>query len=156
MDKNNAYFTWRPIFFWSYLAQFFLEWEMFQIKVVEKTKTHILCSITFFWISYRLWDNVEKCCRSGQATDDIITWRMRYGCWTTKVTDTHSEYIILLAFWRQECLRERAAMSRLYLHCHVPYQILFCKTGRIRVFVRFGVFTAVVWRFRLSGLWSLS
>ena len=34
--------------FWSYLAQFFLEWEMFQTKVVEKIKTHILCSINFF------------------------------------------------------------------------------------------------------------
>jgi len=29
-------------------------------KVVEKTKTHILCSRTFFRKSYRLWDNVEK------------------------------------------------------------------------------------------------
>ena len=26
-----------------YLAEFFLEWEMFQGKVVEKIKTHILC-----------------------------------------------------------------------------------------------------------------
>jgi len=24
----------------SYLAQFFLEWEMFQAEVVEETKTH--------------------------------------------------------------------------------------------------------------------
>jgi hypothetical protein len=29
--------------FWSYLAQFVLEWEMFQTKVVERVKTHILC-----------------------------------------------------------------------------------------------------------------
>jgi len=36
------------IHFWSYLAQFFLEWEMFQTKVVEKIKTHVLCSVTFF------------------------------------------------------------------------------------------------------------
>ena len=33
--------------FWSYLAQLFLEWEMFRTKVVEKIKTHILCSLTF-------------------------------------------------------------------------------------------------------------
>ena len=32
---------------WKYLAEFFLEWEMIQINVVEKTQTHILCSITF-------------------------------------------------------------------------------------------------------------
>ena len=33
---------------WQYLAELFLEWEMFQIKVVEKVKTLILCSVTFF------------------------------------------------------------------------------------------------------------
>ena len=70
-DKNNGYFTWRPIcIFWSYLAQFFLEWEMFRTKVVQKIKTHILCSVTLSRKSYRLWDNVEKYCREGQATDD--------------------------------------------------------------------------------------
>jgi hypothetical protein len=33
-DKNNGYFTWRPC-----LAHFFLEWEMFHTKVVEKITT---------------------------------------------------------------------------------------------------------------------
>jgi hypothetical protein len=33
---------------WQYLAEFFLEWEIFQIKVVEKIKTHILCSVILF------------------------------------------------------------------------------------------------------------
>jgi hypothetical protein len=57
------------IHFLSYLAQFFLEWEMFQTKVAQKLKTHILCSVTFFRKSCRLWDNVGKFCRGGQATD---------------------------------------------------------------------------------------
>ena len=39
--KTNSRFS-------SRLAEFFLEWEMFQTKVVEKIKPHILCSITFF------------------------------------------------------------------------------------------------------------
>ena len=58
--------------FSSHLAHYFLEWEMFQIKVVEKIRTHILYSITIFLFrkSCRLWDNVEKYCRTGQATDD--------------------------------------------------------------------------------------
>ena len=30
-----------------YLCQFSLEWDMFQPKVVEKLKTHILCQIIF-------------------------------------------------------------------------------------------------------------
>ena len=29
-------------YFWSNLAESFLEWEMFKAKVVEKIKTHIL------------------------------------------------------------------------------------------------------------------
>jgi hypothetical protein len=46
---NNRYFTWRPVYiFWSYLAQSFLEWEMFQTKVVDKMKIHTLCLIFFF------------------------------------------------------------------------------------------------------------
>ena len=32
---------------WQYLAELFLEWEIFQIKVAEKIKTSILCSATF-------------------------------------------------------------------------------------------------------------
>jgi hypothetical protein len=55
--------------FGAQLGQFFLEQEMFQTKVAEKIKTHILCSTTFFRKSCRLWDNVEKYCRAGQATD---------------------------------------------------------------------------------------
>jgi len=31
---------------WSYLVQFFLEWEMFRTKVLESIKTRILYSIT--------------------------------------------------------------------------------------------------------------
>jgi hypothetical protein len=53
-DKNNGYFIWRRFHIWQYLAVFFVQLEMFQIKVVEKLKPHILCSVTFFQKSYRL------------------------------------------------------------------------------------------------------
>ena len=56
--------------FWSYLAHFFLEWEMFRTEVVEKVKTHILYSVTFFLKSYFLWDNLKNIYREGQPTDD--------------------------------------------------------------------------------------
>ena len=36
-----------------YLTEFFLEWEKFKIKVVERMKTHILSSITFFFPEHR-------------------------------------------------------------------------------------------------------
>jgi hypothetical protein len=58
------------IYFWSYLTHFFLQQEMFQTNFVEKIKRHILCSVTYFRKSCRLWDNVEKYCKVEQATDD--------------------------------------------------------------------------------------
>jgi len=52
---------------------------MFHIDVVEKSITHILYSITFIPISYRLRDNVKKYCRAGLATYD----NMAYGHYMT-------------------------------------------------------------------------
>ena len=40
--------AWRPVYIYD-IAQFDLEWETFQTKVVEKFKTHVLCSITVFF-----------------------------------------------------------------------------------------------------------
>ena len=55
---------------WSHLAQFFLEWEMFQTNGVEKSKHRFRVHIYFFRKFCNLWDNVEKYCTDGQATDD--------------------------------------------------------------------------------------
>jgi hypothetical protein len=63
--------------------------------------------------SCRLWHNVEKYGTARQATDDNIIRRMRIACQITKATDTHSEYLILIAFRQQQWLRERASMLRL-------------------------------------------
>ena len=55
---------------WSYVAQYFLEWEMFYTEVVKKIETHILCSIPLVRKSCRLWDNAEKYSTARQATED--------------------------------------------------------------------------------------
>ena len=57
---------------------------------------------------------MEKYGTAGQATDDNIIRRMRFACWITKATDTHThtEYLILIAFPRQQWLRERASVLR--------------------------------------------
>ena len=57
------------IIFVSYLAQFFLEWEMFRTEVVEEFETHFVFK-SVFRKSCRLWDKVEKYCRAGLATGD--------------------------------------------------------------------------------------
>jgi hypothetical protein len=66
-----------------------------------------------------LWDNVKKYGTARQATFDNIIRRMRFACWITKATDTHSEYVILIAFSRQQWLRERATMLCLYVHLSI-------------------------------------
>jgi hypothetical protein len=43
---------------------------MFQTNIVEKMKTHILCSKVFFRKSCLLRDNVEKYSGARQATHD--------------------------------------------------------------------------------------
>jgi len=82
---------------------------MFRTKVVEKIKTHILCLVTFFRKSCRLWDNLGKYCRAGQATDNNIIWRMRIGCWITKATNTQLDYVIRIALPLQQLLQERVS-----------------------------------------------
>ena len=108
-DKNNGELYMKTYaHLWQYFAEFFLLREMFHIKFVEKIHTfYVQLS---FSKSCRLWDNVEKYCRVGQATDDNITRLMRTACWITKATDTHSAYVILIAFARQQWLCERAWM----------------------------------------------
>jgi len=56
---------------------------------------------------------VEKYGAVKQATWDNIVHRMRNTCLETKDTDTRSEY----TFPRQQWLRERASILRLYVHC---------------------------------------
>ena len=51
--KTNVHFR-------LYLAHFFLEGKILQNIVVEKTETHILCSVTFFEnrAIYETWKNI--------------------------------------------------------------------------------------------------
>ena len=91
-DKNGGCLIWRPTYVhlsW-YPAGLFLEWGIFQTKVVGKIKTHILCSIPLCRKSCCLRDNVEKCDRTRRAIDDNVIRRMRVAFWITKATDTPS------------------------------------------------------------------
>ena len=104
-------------------------------KVVERIKTHILCSITFSRKSCSLWENVEKYSGAWQATNDNMA--TLFACWTTKATDTHSEYVILIVFPLQQCLHERASVLRyasttcLVLKCFVKATINLIYMARV-------------------------
>jgi hypothetical protein len=61
--KNNIYLR-------SYVTQFFLKLKMFGTNLVEKIKTRILCSITFFGnraIYEIMWKNCVEPDRSHMA-----------------------------------------------------------------------------------------
>ena len=118
---------------------------MFQGKVVEKIKIHILCSVTFFsenravyeimsqtiWrIGVAYWINKPKRAKA-QAPPPLYTHpntrahlRIRMpsskrGRATHTHTHTH-EYIIFIAFRRRQRLRERASILRYaYIGCLV-------------------------------------
>jgi len=83
-----------------------LRMKKFQTNFLYKIKTHILRSATFFptimpfkrlcgkmWYSQRgyRWQNNKRMC---------------IACWITRATNTHSEYVILNALRRQQCLHE--------------------------------------------------
>ena len=52
---------------------------------------------------------------------------MRYVCWIKKDTDSHSEHVVLIAFLRQQWLRELASFLRLYKEASVGKVI--CRGG---------------------------
>jgi hypothetical protein len=65
---------------------------------------------------------VEQYRIDGQAIDDNIIRRMRVACRITKGTKTNPEYVILIAFQRQQWLRERVTIF------HYIYICLSCST----------------------------
>ena len=94
---------------WPYLTQFYLDWEIFQTKFVEKIKSHRCSAIFFFRKSFRVWHNVEKYRRAGQATVDNMAHA--HCMLDTKVYKRiHSGYVIFFDFPLQKWSHERASM----------------------------------------------
>ena len=50
----------------------------------------------------------------------MTTWLMHIACWVSKPTNTHSQYVILIAFPLQHWLHKRASLLRYtYIACLV-------------------------------------
>ena len=119
----------------QYLAEFFLEWELFQIKVLEKIKTRISHSVTFVWKYCHLWDNVKKC-GAREATDNMVhaccvlvkwcymhesTYPCLHSC--THIhqplphTHTHTEMHNTYCFSMGKVVLWMCLSTTLYIHC---------------------------------------
>ena len=89
---------------------------MFRENVIEKTKTHVLCSLP---------PPPRKSCLYEIILENIVErdrtlmtiWRMRIVYWIPKATDIPWECLILITFPRHEWLRERVSMLRFFIHC---------------------------------------
>jgi hypothetical protein len=60
---------------------------------------------------------VEKYCSAEEIKVENTLRRMHFACWVTQATNAHFDHVILIAFPRQQRLREGASMIRLYVHC---------------------------------------
>jgi len=81
-------------------------------KIVNTVKIRISLSISFNCAVYEIMRiNVVHSDRPQMAI-----WRVRIECWITKATDTHSEYVIVLAFPLQQWLHECSSMLHLCMH----------------------------------------
>ena len=89
-DESNGYLTWRPFSFiinsrWILRGMS----SVSDINCIENQNT--LCSVTFSENCSVYKVCVFKCGRTGQATDDVITRRVRFTWWITRATDTNSK-----------------------------------------------------------------
>jgi hypothetical protein len=106
------------IYFWSRLAQFFLEWEMFQMKCWrENQNTHFMFNNFEYLAVYEImWQNIVQ---PGRL--QIKIWCMRIAFWIPNATNTHSECVILIPFPLQQWLHASACISTCMYFAYLVY-----------------------------------
>jgi hypothetical protein len=85
------------IHFCSYLALFFLEWEMLLYKSFRKSQNTPFLFKNFIFenraVYEIMWKNTVE-----PGRPHITIWRMRIACWIPTATNAQSEYPILISF----------------------------------------------------------
>jgi len=90
---------------------------MFQIKFLEKIKTHISAQNIYFAVYEIIWKNMIQPDRP-----QMNVWHVRISRWIPKDKITHSDYVIFIAFPPQYCLHDTASVLRYtYISCLVLY-----------------------------------
>jgi len=120
-----------------YFFHFLLEWEIFQAKVVQKIKIHILCSICFFFENRAVYEIMLQNRVEPDATDNIlrpmriaycITEGYRY---TIRICNAYCFSTAIIITW-----------TRLIITFTVPY--VHC----LACYIYFAV-----WRIKSSRMW---
>jgi hypothetical protein len=93
----------------------------FSDKICRENQNTQFMFSNFFFSKIEPFINVKKYGSAGQVIDDSIIWRMHFACQINKPT----EYVILIAFSRQQRLGERASV--------LCYTYIVCLVGCIGV-----------------------
>jgi hypothetical protein len=120
-DKNNGYFTWKPIYNFLIMSRLFL----LRMRNVSDTSCRENQNTHFVFnnpsppenraVYEIMWKNMVE-----QGRQPMTIWCMRIACWIHKATHTHSQYVILIVFPLQQWLQERASVLRhTYIACLV-------------------------------------
>ena len=97
--------------FLPHLAKLFLQWETFQTKVVDKSKhTFVFNNGGFFLKKIVHLKIIWKKNIAESGRPQMTVWCMRVACWIPKATNTHSKYVIIIAFTLQQWLHEHISM----------------------------------------------
>ena len=109
----------------------------------ENLNTYFMFNNLFFGNSavYEIrWKNVAE-----PDSPHMIIRRMRLACWITKVTNTHSEYVILIAFLLHQFLHECASLfCYTYIACLVICHFCYAQNNYIIVILILRCFTLIM------------
>lgn len=75
---------------------------------------------------------VEKYCSAEEIKDEHTLSCINFACWVNRATNAHLDHVILIAFSRQQRLREGASMIRLYVHCLSSSHVLLKTSYQFR------------------------
>ena len=101
-----------PSTFMTVSRSSFLTMRIFPDKICTENQNTYFIFENFSRKSCRLWENVDKFCTAGQATNDNEIGRMRIACYINEATNTHLEYARLTASPLQQWLRQRVSALR--------------------------------------------
>ena len=91
-SKNNVYCTRRPAHIYDHFS---LSWsyneKCFRQICRENKNTYFVCNKFLFRKPCHLWDNAERYCRAGQATDGNSMRRMCISWSISNATHTHTQ-----------------------------------------------------------------
>jgi hypothetical protein len=112
-----------------HLAQFCLEWKIFQTYLHRNSKHtfYVQWSFSFFekhTVYEIMWKNVVE-----RDKSQLIILSRRIACWIPKATNTYTQYVISVASQQQQWLHERASML-----CYTC--IYICMLGRISLIIK--------------------